>query len=136
MKRPCFEPTDNAEAKQKLPNPKRYLKSNPKSPTNQQTNINQATKPLPLFSSHFHLTFFKQTNKPTNQPTHPIRPALRQGNNPMGMVPLRKLIASTANAYVKSVELCTSPSKLDDCDTEAPVGGCFFFFFFKLITYY
>ncbi|CAE7456993.1 Cant1 [Symbiodinium natans] len=67
-------------------------------------------------------------------------------NNPMGMIPLRKLIAQagytwqeyqdhlyksmallsffkalppeTANAYVHSVELCSSPSKLSGCSQE------------------
>ncbi|CAK9056733.1 Palmitoyl-protein thioesterase 1 (PPT-1) (Palmitoyl-protein hydrolase 1) [Durusdinium trenchii] len=40
------------------------------------------------------------------------------GNNPMGMVPLKKAIAQTANAYVHSVELCSEPSKLENCDGE------------------
>lgn len=46
-------------------------------------------------------------------------------NNPMGMVPLRKLIAQTANAYVHSVELCSSPSKLSGCDSEDQSNGFF-----------
>ena len=48
----------------------------------------------------------------------------RQGNNPMGMVPLKKAIAQTANAYVHSVELCSEPSKLENCDGEvSPASG-------------
>mmetsp|Transcript_41518 Transcript_41518/g.90051 ORF Transcript_41518/g.90051 Transcript_41518/m.90051 type:complete len:339 (+) Transcript_41518:66-1082(+) len=47
------------------------------------------------------------------------------GNNPMGMVPLRKLIAETANAYVHSVELCSDPTKLSDCDTQDQSNGFF-----------
>eukprot|EP00438_Fugacium_kawagutii_P027238 Skav214331 [mRNA] locus=scaffold86:239561:241835:+ [translate_table: standard] len=46
-------------------------------------------------------------------------------NNPMGMVPLRKLIAQTANAYVHSVELCSDPTKLSDCDTQDQSNGFF-----------
>ena len=47
------------------------------------------------------------------------------GQNPMGMVPLRKLIASTANAYVTSVELCSEESKLSGCDSEDQKNGFF-----------
>lgn len=43
----------------------------------------------------------------------------------MGMVPLRKLIAETANAYVHSVELCSDPTKLSDCDTQDQSNGFF-----------
>mmetsp|Transcript_96490 Transcript_96490/g.171555 ORF Transcript_96490/g.171555 Transcript_96490/m.171555 type:complete len:333 (-) Transcript_96490:256-1254(-) len=46
-------------------------------------------------------------------------------NNPMGMVPLRKLIAKTADAYVHSVELCSDPAKLSGCDTEDQSNGFF-----------
>lgn len=45
------------------------------------------------------------------------------GNNPMGMVPLKKAIAQTANAYVHSVELCSEPSKLENCDGEDQKNG-------------
>jgi len=44
-------------------------------------------------------------------------------NNPMGMVPLRKLIAKNANAYVHSVELCSDPKKFSDCMSEDSVNG-------------
>eukprot|EP00440_Ansanella_granifera_P001442 gb/GFBE01001552.1/.p1 GENE.gb/GFBE01001552.1/~~gb/GFBE01001552.1/.p1 ORF type:complete len:356 (+),score=98.30 gb/GFBE01001552.1/:1-1068(+) len=46
-------------------------------------------------------------------------------NNPMGMVPLRKLIAQTANAYVHSVELCSDPAKLSGCTSEDQSNGFF-----------
>eukprot|EP00913_Durusdinium_trenchii_P013240 g12427.t1 len=41
----------------------------------------------------------------------------------MGMVPLKKAIAQTANAYVHSVELCSEPSKLENCDGEDQKNG-------------
>merc|ERR1712032_1071767 len=44
-------------------------------------------------------------------------------NNPLGMVPLRKLISKNANAYVHSVELCSDPSKLSDCMSDASANG-------------
>merc|ERR1740116_225333 len=44
-------------------------------------------------------------------------------NNPMGMVPFRKLIAKNANAYVHSVELCSKPTKLADCGLEDQSNG-------------
>jgi len=46
-------------------------------------------------------------------------------NNPMGMVPLRKLIAKTADAYVHSVELCSDATKLAGCDEEDQSNGFF-----------
>jgi len=46
-------------------------------------------------------------------------------NNPMGMVPLRKLIAQEAGAYVASVELCSKPGQLSGCDSEDQSNGFF-----------
>lgn len=45
--------------------------------------------------------------------------------NPMGMVPLRNLIAKTANTYVTSVAICSKPEQLDNCDTEDQSNGFF-----------
>jgi len=45
--------------------------------------------------------------------------------NPMGMVPLKNLIAQTANTYVTSVAICSKPSQLDNCDTEDQSNGFF-----------
>jgi palmitoyl-protein thioesterase len=44
-------------------------------------------------------------------------------NNPMGMVPLRKLIAQKANAYVASVALCSNKTQLANCDQEDQMNG-------------
>jgi len=43
--------------------------------------------------------------------------------NPMGMVPLRTLIAKDANAYVHSVALCSKPDQLEDCDSDDQSNG-------------
>jgi len=43
--------------------------------------------------------------------------------NPLGMVPLRKRIASGANAYVHSIELCSKPDKLAGCSVEDQSNG-------------
>lgn len=45
--------------------------------------------------------------------------------NPMGMVPLKNLIAKTANTYVTSVAICSKPSQLDNCDSEDQSNGFF-----------
>jgi len=45
--------------------------------------------------------------------------------NPMGMVPLRKLIAKDANAYVHSVALCSKKTQLSGCDVEDQQNGFF-----------
>merc|ERR1719277_1624751 len=44
-------------------------------------------------------------------------------NNPMGMVPLRELIAQKANAYVASVALCSNKTQLANCDQEDQMNG-------------
>merc|ERR1719373_582071 len=44
-------------------------------------------------------------------------------SNPLGMVPLRKMIASNASAYVHSVEICSKPSKLSGCAKEDQSNG-------------
>mmetsp|Transcript_89609 Transcript_89609/g.253828 ORF Transcript_89609/g.253828 Transcript_89609/m.253828 type:complete len:293 (+) Transcript_89609:2-880(+) len=44
-------------------------------------------------------------------------------NNPLGMVPLRKRIASKANAYVHSVELCSKPEELSGCPIQDQSNG-------------
>eukprot|EP00933_Yihiella_yeosuensis_P039492 TRINITY_DN33541_c1_g2_i1.p1 TRINITY_DN33541_c1_g2~~TRINITY_DN33541_c1_g2_i1.p1 ORF type:complete len:358 (-),score=87.27 TRINITY_DN33541_c1_g2_i1:39-1112(-) len=46
-------------------------------------------------------------------------------NNPMGMVPLRKMMAKAANAYVHSVELCSKPDQLSGCPAEDQQNGFF-----------
>lgn len=43
--------------------------------------------------------------------------------NPMGMVPLRKLIAQEANTYVHSVAICSKPDQYSDCDSEDQDNG-------------
>mmetsp|Transcript_64434 Transcript_64434/g.119847 ORF Transcript_64434/g.119847 Transcript_64434/m.119847 type:complete len:348 (-) Transcript_64434:43-1086(-) len=45
------------------------------------------------------------------------------GNNPTGMIPLSKLIAKNAQAYVRRVELCSTPSKLQDCNEDDQKNG-------------
>merc|ERR1719229_1304908 len=44
-------------------------------------------------------------------------------NNPMGMVPLKKLIAKEAGAYVASVALCSEKARLAGCDGEDQQNG-------------
>lgn len=44
-------------------------------------------------------------------------------SNPMGMVPLKNLIAKEANTYVHSVELCSKPDQLSNCATEDQSNG-------------
>jgi len=44
-------------------------------------------------------------------------------NNPLGMKPLREMMASAANAYVHSVELCSNASKLSGCIAEDQSNG-------------
>lgn len=43
--------------------------------------------------------------------------------NPMGMSPLKRLIAREAGAYVHSVELCKEPTRLAGCPTEDQSNG-------------
>jgi len=43
--------------------------------------------------------------------------------NPMGMVPIGKMIASNANAYVHSVEICSKASDLSGCATQDQRNG-------------
>merc|ERR1719335_379407 len=45
--------------------------------------------------------------------------------NPMGMIPLRKLVAQKANAYVHSVEICNSPTQLSGCASQDQENGFF-----------
>jgi len=45
--------------------------------------------------------------------------------NTMGMVPIREKIARQANAYVHSVELCSSPSQLSGCPQDDQSNGFF-----------
>mmetsp|Transcript_10170 Transcript_10170/g.22913 ORF Transcript_10170/g.22913 Transcript_10170/m.22913 type:complete len:352 (+) Transcript_10170:65-1120(+) len=45
------------------------------------------------------------------------------GNNPMGMIPLSRLIAKNAQAYVSRIELCSSPTKLANCNEDDQKNG-------------
>jgi len=47
------------------------------------------------------------------------------GNNPLGMVPIRKKIGQWTNSYVHSVELCSKATKLSGCAIEDQTNGFF-----------
>merc|ERR1740123_1367071 len=44
-------------------------------------------------------------------------------NNPMGMVPLRRLIAKEADAYVHSVAICSNPDRHSSCMVDDMSNG-------------
>jgi len=45
--------------------------------------------------------------------------------NPMGMIPIKNKIADLAKTYVHSVELCSEPTKLENCITDDQSNGFF-----------
>lgn len=43
--------------------------------------------------------------------------------NPLGMIPIKDKIAELAKTYVHSVEICSDPTKLEDCVTQDQSNG-------------
>ena len=54
-----------------------------------------------------------------------LQPAHARGSNPAGMIPMQHMLASIANTYVHSVELCSNPDQLSNCTDDDQQNGFF-----------